>query len=194
MEKSQVFELELSLIQDESIREFTKTMLEQLPNYFYEVAASSTGRYHPAYALGEGGLRRHTQAAVRIAQELFRCEACTGQFTDQQKDMILAALILHDGCKSGIEKQQYTITEHPLEVVKFCEQQNNDIKKIIDREIFNTIMELIKTHMGFWDYDYKTKKVVLPRPKTAMQRFVHMCDYLASRKCLEFNFDAPLSK
>jgi hypothetical protein len=43
--------------------------------------------------------------------------------------------------------------------------------------------------MGQWNYDYKSKKAVLPKPKTGKQFFVHMCDYLASRKFLEVNFD-----
>ena len=51
------------------------------------------------------------------------------------------------------------------------------------------IAECIKSHMGEWNTDYKTKEEVLPKPESVMQSFVHLCDYLASRKCLEFNFD-----
>ena len=36
--------------------------------------------------------------------------------------------------------------------------------------------------------DYKTGAVLMPKPTTKAQNFVHLCDYLASRKCLEFNF------
>ena len=32
-------------------------------------------------------------------------------------------------------------------------------------------------------------KVVLPLPKTAMQKFVHMCDDLASKKFINVEFD-----
>ena len=46
------------------------TLIELLPNYFFEVPASSTGKYHPEFALGDGGLIRHTKVAVRIAYEL----------------------------------------------------------------------------------------------------------------------------
>ena len=47
----------------------------------------------------------------------------------------------------------------------------------------------INSHMGKWNTDYRTKAIVLPTPKSKVDRFVHLADYLASRKCLEFNFD-----
>jgi hypothetical protein len=192
-EKIETFRLELDYIQNPDIKKFTEGMIGRLPDYFFEVGASSTGRYHPSYALGDGGLVRHTQAAARIAIELFRCEAVTGKFSDDTKDTILSALILHDGCKHGIVKQQYTVAEHPLEVVKFCEQQE-DVKVSLSEDLFEKIMDGIKTHMGFFNTDFKTKREVLPKPDKGYQNFIHLCDYLASRKCLEFNFDVALSK
>ncbi len=54
-------------------------------------------------------------------------------------------------------------------------------------------MDGIATHMGQWNTDFKTKKEVLDKPKTGIQKFIHMCDYLASRKCLEFNFEESIS-
>jgi hypothetical protein len=181
-------------------------MLSRLPDYFFEVAASSTSRYHPPYALGHAGLVRHTQAAVRIAIELFRCEAVTGKFTDDTKDIIISSLLLHDGCKHGIPKieidqmtgkeiiefSKYTVAEHPLEVVAFCKQQD-DVKALLSKDLFEKIMDGIRTHMGFFNKDFKTKREVLPKPEKGYQTFIHLCDYLASRKCLLFDFDAPLS-
>ena len=43
--------------------------------------------------------------------------------------------------------------------------------------------------MGQWNYDSYKQKEVLPKPKTAEQRFVHMCDYLASRKFIDVKFN-----
>jgi hypothetical protein len=51
------------------------------------------------------------------------------------------------------------------------------------------IESCISKHMGIWDYDYKSKKKVLPRPDSRLSKLVHLADYIASRKCLEFNFD-----
>ena len=42
--------------------------------------------------------------------------------------------------------------------------------------------------MGYWNTsDYSD--VTLPRPETKEQNFVHMCDYLASRKVFKIDFD-----
>lgn len=191
-EKTETFRLELNCIQNPDIKKFTESMIGRLPDYFFEVPASSTGKYHPSYALGDGGLVRHTKAAVRIAIELFRCHTVTGKFSNIAQDKIIAALILHDGCKSGIEKQTYTVARHPLEIVEFCDQQD-DVKGLIEEKDYSDIMNNIATHMGEWTFDFKSKRKVLEEPTTGTQIFVHMCDYLASRKCLEFNFDAPLS-
>lgn len=35
--------------------------------------------------------------------------------------------------------------------------------------------------MGQWNVNLYSK-TILPKPKTATQKFVHLCDYLASRK------------
>lgn len=42
--------------------------------------------------------------------------------------------------------------------------------------------------MGPWTTDYQGNEI-LEKPKTKYQNFVHMCDYLASRKAILFNFD-----
>ena len=68
----EVFNKELGYIKDERIRNSLKTMLNLLPEYFYQIPASSTGKYHPEFTLGDGGLVRHVRAAVRIAYELLQ--------------------------------------------------------------------------------------------------------------------------
>ena len=39
------------------------------------------------------------------------------------------------------------------------------------------VIDLIESHMGQWDYFGK-----FPTPKSSTQKFVHLCDFLASRK------------
>lgn len=187
--KTEAFNEELALIKREDYRSFAEAAVETLPDYFFKVPASSTGKYHPSYALGDGGLLRHTKAAVRIAIELFRLESL--KYTDDEKDLIIITIILHDGRKHGIEEEKYTRADHPI----ICKEQillNETLTHMIDSESLILIVDSIASHMGAWNTDYKTKKEILPKPKTKMQHFVHLCDYLASRKCLEFNFETPV--
>ena len=189
MDRLSIFKTELSYILNPKIKEFTEKALNNLPEYFFSIPASSSGKYHPKYALGEGGLVKHTQAAVRIAVEMFRLDIF--KYTEDEKDMIISSLILHDGYKSGIDNSSHTVTEHPLIVANML-RTNTDINSCIDEETLNMIIGNIESHMGSWCFDYKTKKQVLPKPKSKIQHFVHWCDYLASRKCLEFNFDVKV--
>ncbi len=82
----EVFNKELSYIKDKKIRNSLKTMLNLLPEYFYQIPASSTGKYHPEFTLGDGGLVRHTKAAVRIAYELLQ-NPSLNNFTEEEKDL-----------------------------------------------------------------------------------------------------------
>lgn len=183
MDKLKVFEIELKYIRNDKIRKFTEAMINKLPDYFFEIPASSTGKYHPQYATGEGGLVKHTKAAVRIAVELF---TITPNYTSDEKDCIISALILHDGFKCGIEKTQYTKHEHPLIMGNFI-RESNELKEILDIEIIEKIASGIESHMGQW-VKVKWSPTVLKTPQTKLENFIHWCDYLASRRCLEFNF------
>lgn len=185
MNKINVFENELNLIKNNSIRKFAEFILNKLPGYFWIVPASGSGKYHPEYTLGEGGLVRHVKATVKIANELFRNETiCNGEFDQQTKDMIITALILHDGCKNGFDDISDRMRpEHPILICKFIDQYRNDINNISETEI-DSIKSLILTHMGQWNTDREGKEI-LPKPCMEIQKFVHLCDYLASRKCIE---------
>lgn len=190
-QKIQAFESELKFIVNPQIRLFAEKAIESLPNYFFEVPASSTGKYHPSYSLGVGGLLRHTKAAVRIAIELSRID--WWHFTSDEMDLNIVSLIMHDGWKSGIVKQEFSVADHP-NVAVFALKENKELQELLPVEEFQFVLDNIKSHMGQWNVDWKTKQEILDKPVTKYQKFVHLCDYLASRKCLEMNFEAEISK
>ena len=82
--KSTIFNNELELIKNDRLRKSCEVLLNELPDYFYEIPASSTGKYHPKFALGEGGLVRHTKVAVRIAYEIIKTHSIGNVFTDDE--------------------------------------------------------------------------------------------------------------
>lgn len=186
MKKLEILKKEISYVKDAERRKDLKKLISLLPDYFFEIPAASTGKYHPAFAQGEGGLVRHTKVAVRIAYELLENNTVGIKFSDKDKDLIIMALILHDGVKSGMEHSQYTKFDHPLLVSKLI-MENKD-KVSLDIDDLRKMCSMIESHMGEWTYDTYHQKEVLPKPNTAEQRFVHMCDYLASRKFLNVEF------
>ena len=185
MNKVDVFKKELSYIKNEKYVECAKKMIELLPDYFFEVPASSTGKYHPDFAQGEGGLVRHKKVAVRICYEMSINKCIGHSFTSDEKDLMLIALIMHDGVKYNIPKAKYVCVDHPLLAAKLI-RDNKDVIGLSDGEI-DFVCSVIETHMGEFNKDFKGNEV-LPLPNNKYQRFVHMCDALASKKFINVNF------
>lgn len=186
MDKSTFFEKELNYIKNPKIKEFTIKILEIVPDYFWIVPSSSTGKYHPNVSLGEGGLARHIKACIWLANDLLNNQIFN-KYTDDQKDIILSALFLHDCLKSGFPQQKYTKHEHPLLMVEFIKNQK-DICSLLPESILNEILSGILSHMGEWGTS-NYSKIILPKPETKIQNFIHMIDYLSSRKYMELNFN-----
>ena len=185
LNKTEVFTKEISWIKNHNISKFIVSAIQQLPDYFFTVAASSTGKYHPKYALGNGGLVRHTKAAVGIAHDLLSLEMFD-EFSDDEKDIILASILLHDGRKHGDNGSKYTVFDHPL-VVSDWIKNNESINSLLPKDQLDLLCDAIMSHMGQWNTD-RSGKEIMPKPKTPIQKFVHLCDYLASRKYLEYDF------
>ena len=185
------FDKEVNLIQNKGIRLTTQRILCSMPAWFMKEGASSTGKYHPTYAQGEGGLYKHTCAAVKIYNDI----ASLQQYKEviDNKDWGIAALILHDMCKYGYDDMpsKYTKFDHPLLVRKWLEylQYESGAEEFPDQEYINNVCNLVETHMGQWNTNNYYPDIVLPVPLTANQQLVHLADYLASRKYLEVKFD-----
>ena len=153
MSREDIYITELNYIKNDDIRYSTLEMIKLLPEYIFHEAASSTGKYHPKYTLGDGGLVRHTKAATRFAYELLNNPLIGDKYTDTEKDLMYMGIILHDGLKRGLNEEKYTRFDHPILI------------------------------------DYNGNEV-LEKPKNKYQNFVHMCDFLASRKAILFEFDS----
>ena len=186
MNKVEIFSVEINYIKNADLKESLKLIVDQLPDYFFYEAASSTGKYHPKYALGDGGLLRHSKAATKIGLELLNNPLIGSKYSPREKDMLLLSLLVHDGLKRGLTEEKYTRVDHPILMANFILDNYQTFKLNLEDAKF--ISNVIKTHMGPYNTDFNGN-VVLETPKNKYQSFVHMCDYLASRKCLEVPFD-----
>lgn len=175
MEKKEIFKRELSLIRTDAVRNLVISAIERIADDFFTEEASSTGKYHPVYSLGNGGLLRHTKSVVSFAN-IFNIYSGMSQY---QKDVIVGACILHDSCKKGVKfESRYTEHAHPMLVWKLLDADSMDAKT---RKIWADINNGISTHMGQWTTsDYSS--YVLPKISTRFQLLIHWADYLGSRK------------
>ena len=167
-------------------------IFNDLPPYIFTVPASSSGKYHPEYTLGEGGLFRHMLAAAYILNHLLSIDINRNLFTPVERDLLRVAALFHDGRKSGsqedYERDPKTKFEHPILMANAVKElaKSSEFKK----EYFDYIAEAIESHMGQWNTS-KNSSIVLPLPITDAQKLVFTADYLASRKDLEFLFNIP---
>lgn len=178
----EIFATELGYIENEEVREFTENILSLIPDCFFSMPASLSGKNHPEFALGEGGLVRHTKATVGIAMELFRTRIY--KIYGIAKDLIIASLILHDGMKAGLDCS-YTLIDHPILMSNLIQDY------AVENEIGNwytIICENVISHMGRWGRDEYGIKTT-PTPVTEFQKFTHICDYLASRRFISVDFE-----
>jgi len=189
-EKADVFAEQIGEISDESIRTFVRYVVSKLPDYFFEVSASSSGKYHPDFAAGQGGLVRHVKAGVEVAKQLLVLDMFQSKFSKQEQDIAIASVILHDGCKRGkYADTGHTNDRHPVDMANFISECHTGFViegGSVDEDAISTMANCVASHMGQWNKDHAKVNEILPLPKTALQKFVHLCDYIASRKFMDY--------
>lgn len=186
MTKKEVFKTEINYLKNPKYQENVKTLIELVPDYFFIIPVASTGKYHPQFAQGEAGLVRHTKAALKIAKDILSLEYMNNIFTNDEKDLLLIAIMFHDTHKLGVPKEKYTRFDHPLLAASFI-KDNQDKTTFTDKEI-NIITKTISSHMGQWNTN-SYSNITLPKPNDKYEFFVHMCDFLSSKKYLNVKFD-----
>lgn len=182
--KLKAFEKEINMIKNKDLREDAQVLINTIPDYFFTVPASSSGKYHPQSSLGEGGLLRHTQTVVYFADEFSRNESMYGKLSERGRDLLIIAAIMHDSCKSGRPQSEHTLHEHPILAAELI-NESASLLKMSEQEL-NQVVTAVSSHMGQWTKRWSSD-VVLPTPNNDFSRMLHMADYIASRK--EVNVD-----
>ena len=186
MDKVEVFKEELSYIKNDRIRKSAEELIKIIPDYFFEVPASSSGKYHPSFSQNKGGLLRHTKVATIIGYEVLNLEYTNSLYTNDEKDILLLGIMLHDTQKLGNPPERHTRFDHPLLAAQFIEE--NKDKTELKKEEIELLKRVVSSHMGQWNKS-NYSNIELPKPSDKYEFFVHMCDYLSSKKFLDVPFD-----
>ena len=177
MRNMKLFERELDLIVNDDLRMAVKSYMDEAtPDYFWTDGASSSGKYHPQFSQGVGGLVRHTKAVVMFAEELLRMSSYA-YMKDEYKDYVIAACILHDTCKYGIT--EYNKSEYKNHARNASEAFRAFCWVNIPYAPSELLLNAIASHMGQWSTEKED------RPFTSIDRCVHMADYMASRSFID---------
>jgi len=181
-----IFGIEFAILKDkgfDDIDVLVEFMEKEIPEYFWKIPASSSGRYHPNIALGDGGLVRHTKMVCAVFEELVRLE----QFKlDNYSHVIgLIACILHDSFKNGEVDCGHTVDTHPIIAAEKFYKFITKLYPEVDTAMIDSIYSAIAKHMGQWSChlcDLLSKRDVVANA-------VHLTDYIASRKFLNSTAD-----
>ena len=172
---STYFEREIQNIESEDLRDFVRFFFnERVGAWFFESGASASGKHHPEFTKGHGGLVRHTRAVEWVCEELLRMSSYA-YMKAEYKDYARVACLLHDTRKygSGDTEDKDCYKEHgklaadavAAAWLSFFDQG----------EAPELLLMAIRSHMGQWVEDRDD------RPFTNIDRLVHLSDYIASR-------------
>jgi len=182
---------EINTINDYNTREFALKLLDEIPEYFFTVPASSSGKYHPENDLGEGGLVRHSISVKRILDHLLVLEGYF-TFTNKEKELLKVAALFHDCMKSGTQSDyvanEHTKFLHPIFASAFILVQAATVSFPYNDAMF--IADAIASHMGQW-HKSDRENGSLPTPVSDAQKILHLADYMSSRKDINMKLEKP---
>lgn len=174
---------EINLIKNDNVRSFVRSILLKADS-FWKIPSSFSGKYHPPDEHNQGGNVIHTKRVVRIANIM--CDSYT--LSDEEKDIILAACLLHDVTKGVETDEEETFVYDPMHaytVQKFVERcidydsefgdDSSSTTIFLQEEVIQTILRLIRCHLGPWSPVPETV------PITYLDYIVHLSDNVASK-------------
>jgi len=159
----------INLTRDLSGKRAVESMImlyNYVPNYFFTMPSSTSGKYHPPDEFRKGGLVLHTLRVIEVVKMF--CDMY--EIGGRERDDLIQAAIFHDTFKCGSHGTGRTISSHPL-----LPGQNLDLS--------TEVASLIRTHSGRF---YEFVKYEWSRA-SEHQQILHAADYIASRRNVKVN-------
>ena len=167
-------------------RSLAEFLIDKLDDYWFIKPASSTGKYHPVFNNGEGGLVRHSLNVCMWWQQMYKAfeqELMSFSGRDDMYDLGLIACLFHDAKKYGDaeENSRWVKKDHDVRSMEWflhnveIYEHMNDMN--FDNKAINYIANAIDHHNGPWSTH--------GAPRTIFERLVFICDYASSQKIHE---------
>lgn len=182
MNKLYKFSRELSLISNNEIVAFIQIVLNNASERFWTMPASSTNKYHPDSSNTTGGLVVHTKQVFYIAKTILDARA---DILLTNRDVVLAACLLHDVYKYDSGSSQYTIKNHARDGVRWITSLKDVDEFFVTYKSvpawYEEILNCIMSHHGRFTKEYNGFL-------NEAQTIVHLADYIASRRWCYFDY------
>ena len=179
-DKIKMFINEIGDIKDADLKAFATELIANADDYFFVVPASSSGKYHPPFDLGDGGLVRHTRLVAYMARSLAESYC----FSDYDTDCLIVAALAHDIKKQGNGDTGHTVWDHPILAMHYVQEIYGKTNFNVPADTIEKICNAVSSHMGKWGNEPRFCKgnTPLPMPVTEFDKALQAADYVASRK------------
>ena len=179
-DKIKMFINEIGDIKDADLKAFATELIANADDYFFVVPASSSGKYHPPFDLGDGGLVRHTRLVAYMARSLAESYC----FSDYDTDCLIVAALAHDIKKQGNGDTGHTVWDHPILAMHYVQEIYGKTNFNVPADTIEKISNAVSSHMGKWGNEPRFCKgnTPLPMPVTEFDKALQAADYVASRK------------
>lgn len=98
---------EVKLIDDATLKAATiDAIIRGVPEYFWDVPATASGRYHHPYARNKHGLWIHVKMVATAFERKSESYVRRGVLSDYDADCVRSAILLHDMLKYGHEYEE----------------------------------------------------------------------------------------
>lgn len=187
-DKIKLFVNEINYIKNANLRKFAEEIIANAGDWFFVEPASTSGKYHPKFSLGDGGLMRHTRCVAYWATAM----AESLNLSQEDSDLLVIAALAHD-IKKHDDNGRF-LREHPLLASDYvCEIMKKFSEDVITNEQVQKICCAVAAHMGKWEgtreWVKDLNKELFPMPSNDFEKALQAADYIASRKLiLEFDF------
>jgi len=166
-----------SMLATDFIKEVFHSHMDKVPEEFFTAPASSSGKYHPDYSLGEGGLVRHSATVVFLAMDI-------GQLWHVQgpaRDSVVLAAAVHDSFKGGRPGEwEGTVKNHADLAADALLEQLPKAQNTLEQKCLITASDAVREHMSLWGMSPTNLRATEHVASTVI-----MADYMASRKYFE---------
>jgi hypothetical protein len=187
----QEFSIELDRIKNPELKTLTKKILLDCSDYNVDMPASSTGKYHPSFDLGSGGLIRHTKLVCRNIETIMKMWI---QYDNTDWDIPYIAAILHDMCKYTEKGQEHSHQDHALlmaeKIRSFKPTEQGewflDYKELASS--LERIAQNVSTHMSRWNTDKNGNKIG-ELPSNMENALLAIADMISAQKWFMAEFE-----
>ena len=197
LEKTEQIKEFIWMIENDDLRAFTYFIFSQSHPSMWEIPSSSSGKYHPEWENGEGGLIRHIKAVFALCMTALRRYGYSHEspgdanINAEMRDILAFSALLHDWGKNGDPNTnwgKHTTKTHGEDTAKLIKEEllpkfiklfpeiNNkeELENLVDKSCF-----AIQHHYGVW-----SKEKIKPDDEklTNAARILQESDYYSSRK------------